>query len=70
MTYTNQAQIRAAFWRDHPRAQRRLVNGALWPVLAPQNQQPVDTRCAFIDYVDVLARSGEISEALARRVTL
>jgi len=29
-----------------------------------------DTRCAFVDYVDMLARSGEISESLAQRVTL
>ena len=29
-----------------------------------------DTRCAFVDYVDGLARNGEISNELAQRVTL
>lgn len=29
-----------------------------------------DVRCAFVDYVDALCRSGEISEGLAHRVTL
>lgn len=35
-----------------------------------QNEYPADTRMAFVDYVDSLARSGDISEALAGRVTL
>ena len=34
------------------------------------NDLPVDVRCAFVDYVDALARDGTISEALANRVTL
>jgi len=29
-----------------------------------------DTRCAFSDFVDYLARDGQISDALAQRVTL
>lgn len=70
MTYTTQAQVRAAFWRGHPRVLRAYVNGPRRPILAPQNQQPVDTRCAFVDYVDALSKNGEISEALADRVTL
>lgn len=35
-----------------------------------QNELPVDLRCAFVDFVDHLAREGTISESLARRVTL
>lgn len=68
MTYTTQAQVRAAFWQAHPhlyllaRARRSLTKG--------QNAQTADTRCAFVDYVDVLASSGEIGEALAGGVTL
>ena len=58
---TTQAQIRQAFWRDHPNLPRKPGN---------QNAQPADTRAAFVDYVDLLQRSGEISEALADRVTL
>jgi len=69
-TYTTQAQIRAAFWREHPRARRAYVNGPRRPIPAPQNQQPVDTRIAFCDFVDALSKNGEISAHLADRVTL
>jgi len=68
--FTTQNQVRAAFWAAHPKLPRRYVNGINRPVYAPQNLQPVDTRCAFVDYVDALARNGYISEALAERVTL
>lgn len=68
-TYTTQAQVRAAFWRDHadvPGITRKKIrnysgNGTM---------HNTDTRCAFCNYVDMLSRDGDISEALARRVTL
>ena len=71
MTYTNQPQIRAAFWAAHPNAPRRRYRYS-W------NQHdktadlvfPIDTRCAFVDFVDHLQREGRISEALANRATL
>ena len=60
--YTTQAQVRSAFWEAHPNFSRakheRAPNGHC------------DTRCAFVDFVDMIARNGEISEALAQRVTL
>jgi hypothetical protein len=63
---TTQAAVRAAFWND------------LGVMGAPgtrkpgktQNNYPADVRMAWVDYVDMLQRSGEISEALAFRVTL
>ena len=66
---TTQAQVRAAFWRDHanvPGITRRKIknysgNGTM---------HNTDTRCAFVDYVDMLSRNGDISQALADRVTL
>jgi len=66
MTYTTQKQVRAAFWREHPTADRKRIpnfsgNGTMYKT---------DTRCAFADYVDSLARGGMISERLAQRVTL
>ena len=73
---TTQSQVRAAFWRDLDAnapeifARRHFANGRTRPVLAPQNYQPADIRMAFVDYIDLLARSGEISQALAARVTL
>jgi hypothetical protein len=35
-----------------------------------QNELPADLRMAFVDYVDSLARNGEISERVAQSVTL
>ena len=37
---------------------------------APQNRHNATTRTAFVDFVDSLAKAGEISEKLAFRVTL
>lgn len=61
-TYTTQPQVRAAFWQGWTGCKRpkRLSSG----------EYPTDVRCEFVDFVDVLARDGHISEALAQRVTL
>lgn len=53
--------VREAFWNAHPNAERRPGR---------QNAQAADTRMAFVDYVDMLARNGAISEELAQQVTL
>jgi hypothetical protein len=63
MAYTNQEQVRDAFWEQHPTLERG-------PKAKRQNAYPTDTRVSFVDFVDHLQRSGEISEALASRVTL
>lgn len=61
MTFTTQAQVRAAFWQGwQDRIKPRKVGGD-WPT---------DTRVEFVDFVDMLARDGHISETLAQRVTL
>jgi hypothetical protein len=62
-TYTTQAQVRVAFWAAHPECERIKKPGR-------QNQQLVGVRVAFVDFVDHLQRSGDISEALAQRATL
>ena len=63
-----QKQIRAAFWQAHPeldqQACRRRTRSK------GQNAQNATTRCTFVDFVDSLSRSGEISAALAHRATL
>lgn len=64
-----EAAVCAAFWREYPHLARRWKNGPAGPS-RPQNAQPTDTRVAFVDFVDHLTRSGQISEALAARVTL
>jgi hypothetical protein len=61
MTYTTQDQVRRAFWESFPAASRRKGR---------DGDYLTDTRCAFVDFVDCLARNGDISEALAARVTL
>jgi len=66
---TNQKQIRAAFWNAHPDFEFQAREAGIFS--KPQNYYHCATvRCAFVDFVDSLARNGEISEKLAFRVTL
>ena len=70
-TYTNQKQLRRAFFEAFPDLPRRRYRYA-WS-RSEKNAPlvyPVDTRCAFVDWLDDLQRSGQISEALANRATL
>ena len=66
---TTQKQIRAQFWMQHAGVPgitpRKIPNYS-----GKGRMHNTDTRCAFADFVDYLARSGEISESLAQRVTL
>jgi hypothetical protein len=68
---TNQKQIRAAFWAAHPDLPRRRYRYS-WSRSDKTAElvYPVDTRCAFVDFVDQLQQSGQISENLASRATL
>jgi len=68
---TNQKQIRAAFWKAFPDLPRRRYRYS--PNRSDKTAQlvyPIDTRCAFVDFVDYLQRAGIISETLADRATL
>ena len=63
---TTQRELRRAFWRDHPKADRKKIpnysgNGTMYCT---------DTRCAFTDWVDAMSRDGRISQELAQRATL
>jgi hypothetical protein len=66
---TTQRAIRAAFWEAHAGipgiTPRRIVNYSGYGKM-----HNTDTRCAFCDFVDSLSKDGQISEALAARVTL
>ena len=69
MTYTTQKQVRDAFWHDHagnPNITRRRITD----YSGKGKMHNTDTRCAFVDYVDMLSSNGDISDALAQRVTL
>ena len=68
---TTQKQIRAAFWETFPDLPRRRYSYS--PNRSDKTAplvHPTATRSAFVYFVDHLARSGDISEALAFRVTL
>lgn len=65
---TTQRQIRAAFWESHPQHEAHALK---WQIkTAPQNRHNAETREAYVEFVDSLARNGEISEELANRATL
>jgi hypothetical protein len=65
---TNQKQIRKSFWAAYPELEETArKRGTL---SKGQNSQNCDTRCAFVDFVDSLAKSGEISWKLANRASL
>lgn len=66
MPLTTISAVRIAFWAAHPGLHCVWTHGRR----ARQNAQSADTRVAFVDYVDALARNGTISESLAQRVTL
>jgi hypothetical protein len=60
--FTTQAQVRAAFWQGW--------EGRPKPKKLRDGDYPTDVRVEFVEFVDMLARGGHISEALAKRVTL
>ena len=60
---TNQKDLRRAFWEESALQRRKIGRGA-------DRDYPTDTRVAFVDYVDGMQKSGQISEDLAQRVTL
>lgn len=67
--YTNQKQIRKAFWEAHPNLPRRRYRYS-WNGASGELIYPTDTRVAFVDFLDHLHRNGQISEALVQRTTL
>lgn len=65
---TNQKELRRVFWQEHPRmAEQARAAGMLGK---RQNDQCATFRCAFVDWLDGLARAGVVSEKLAQRATL
>ena len=60
MLITSQKRINQLFRKDNFELNFKKVRG----------EYCADTRCAFIDYVDYLQKSGLISAKLADKVTL
>lgn len=67
--YTTQKQIRAAFWELHE-GRNGVTRRRITAYSGNGKMHNTDTRCAFVDFVDYLHRDGQISDALADRVTL
>jgi hypothetical protein len=65
---TTQKQIRRAFWEAFPHLEEQARAAGI--LARRQNHHCATVRCTFVDFVDSLARSGQIPEALASRVTL
>lgn len=63
---TSQAEVRKAFWEAHPTLPRRRIRN----YAGTGKMYPTDVRVAFVDFIDYLERDGQISTALAQRVTL
>lgn len=63
---TNQQTLRLLFWEQHPGLPRRKIKN----YAGTGTMYPTDTRCAFVDWIDMMCRNGQISEALANRATL
>ena len=66
--FTTQKQIRAAFWTAHPHFAEQAREAGL--INKRQNDHCATVRCTFVDFVDSLRKSDQISESLAARVTL
>lgn len=62
---TTQKEVRAEFWKTFDGSRNKVKNYE-----SNGKMYTTNTSCAFVDFVDSLARNGEISEALANRVTL
>lgn len=65
---TSQKQVREAFWAAHPGFDHQARAAGLRS--KRHNAQCATVRLSFCDFVDHLQRNGDISEALAFRVTL
>lgn len=63
---TTQRDLRKAFWQDHPQLSRKRIKNSS----GNGTMHVTDTRCAFVDYVYCLSKSGTISQELAERATL
>ncbi len=65
-TYQDEDEIRNGFWQIFPHLPDKKIrdysgNGYMYPT---------DTRCAFVDWIDMLSKNNEISDELADNITL
>lgn len=65
---TSQKALRAHFWELHPELEAAARKRGTFS--KGQNSQNCDTRMAWVDFVDSMARDGQISEKLAQNAVL
>lgn len=65
---TNQKQLRAAFWAAYPDFEFQAREAGIFS--KSQNHHCATVRCTWVDFVDMMQKSGQISEKLAFRATL
>lgn len=65
---SSQKQIREQFWAANPDFEFQAREVGIFS--KRQNEHCATVRCAFVDFVDSLQKSGQITEKLANRVTL
>ena len=70
VTIETEDEVREAFWEQVPHTEVFLRAQLRWQAGAGQNALPADVRMAFVDFVDYMQKSGEITEELASQVTL
>lgn len=63
---TTQKQLRHEFWATFPELPKRKITN----YSGNGKMHCTDTRCAFNDWIDMLSKDGDISQALASRATL
>lgn len=63
---TTQAQLRKVFRQEHP----HLLFKKITDHSGTGTMFCTDTRCAWVDWIDMLSKNGEISQELAERATL
>lgn len=63
---TNQRDLRRAFWEQNPELSRQRITD----YTGKGRMYTTDTRVAWVDWIDAMQRSGEISAELAQRATL
>lgn len=69
----NLTELRKRFWQDNPQFKRVAIpvkNRSDMYTTCPQNRYNATIRSAWVEYVDYMARSGQITEKLAESVTL
>ena len=65
---TSQKELRREFWAQHPHFAEQARAAGI--ISKGQNEHCCTVRCTFVDWLDGLAKSGQVSDRFANRATL